>query len=179
MSLLKITRMRVKEGSPLNAVLADFLSSGEVHNISKSGKICVGSMMHSVKQYRLPVRMNKYLRCLRHDRTTTRCSLPRLCPKCSKEHTMEKDCLNEVRCTNCGDDHFSGNLACPNGQEKRRLLFDNAKKQRVNFFITADNQLHQNGPLQNGAFDEICSQHCNNSPYRFGKHPGRTNAQAI
>ena len=160
-SLSKITRMRVKEGLPLNAVRANFRSLEEVHSIIKASKICVGSMIHPVKQYRLPVKINKCLRCLRHDHTTKSCSMPRLCPRCASEHTMENGCPNEMRCANCGGGHFSGNSACPIVQEKRRLLLDSAKKQRAELLSIADNQQHQHEPAR-----EPGNQQCNDSPFQ-------------
>ncbi|CAF4950954.1 unnamed protein product, partial [Rotaria socialis] len=64
-SLYKITRVRVKDGSTLNAVIADFNTIEEVRTLIKSGKINVGSMTHPVKPCHLPIRINKYLKCLR------------------------------------------------------------------------------------------------------------------
>jgi hypothetical protein len=60
-SLLKITRMRVKGRSPLNAVRADFKSIDEVKTLIRSGKINVGSMIRPVIPYHLPIRVNKCL----------------------------------------------------------------------------------------------------------------------
>ncbi|CAF1076465.1 unnamed protein product, partial [Rotaria magnacalcarata] len=88
-SLYKITRMRVKDGSTLNAVRADFKIIEEVRTLIKSGKINVGSMIHPVKPYHLPIRINKCLKCLRHDHMTKSCSQPRLCPRCAEEHSLE------------------------------------------------------------------------------------------
>lgn len=70
-SLSKITRLRVKERSPLNAVRADFRSVDEVHSILSSGKIYGGSMILRLKQYRLPVRRSTNV-CLAYDTTTPR-----------------------------------------------------------------------------------------------------------
>lgn len=139
-SLSKMTRMRIKDGSPLNAVRADFTSVEEVRQIIKLGKICVGSMIHPVKRYYLPVRINKCQKCLQHDHTTKSCSSPRLCPRCATEHTMEFACSNDVRCANCGGGHFSGNSACPIVQEKRRTLLENSKKQRAELLVLAERQ---------------------------------------
>ncbi|CAF1176840.1 unnamed protein product, partial [Rotaria magnacalcarata] len=106
-SLYKITRMRVKDGSPLNAVRADFKSIEEVKTLIESGKINIGSMIHPVKLYHLPMRVNKCLKCLRHDHTTKSCSQPRLCPRCAQEHSLEHGCHNNEKCVNCGGDHIS------------------------------------------------------------------------
>ncbi|CAF3592426.1 unnamed protein product [Rotaria socialis] len=48
-SLYKITRIRMKDGSTLNAVRVDFKTIEEVRTLIKSGKINVGSMIHPVK----------------------------------------------------------------------------------------------------------------------------------
>ncbi|CAF3360716.1 unnamed protein product [Rotaria socialis] len=134
-SLYRITRMRVKEGSPLNAVRADFKSIDEVKTLVRSGKINVGSMIHPVKPYHLPIRINKCLKCLRHDHSTKTCSLPRLCPRCAEAHSLENGCPNHERCINCGgNDHMS---------EKRRNLVEQSKKQKAELLILTDRQQHQ------------------------------------
>ncbi|CAF1555653.1 unnamed protein product, partial [Adineta ricciae] len=123
-SLFKITRMRVKDGSALNAVRADFKSVEEVKTLIKSGKINVGSMTHPVKPYHLPIRINKCLKCLRHDHTTKSCTRTRLCPRCAEEHSLEHGCNNPEKCINCEGDHVSGHSACPIVQEKRHALME-------------------------------------------------------
>ncbi|CAF3146257.1 unnamed protein product [Rotaria socialis] len=143
-SLYRITRMRVKEGSPLNAVRADFKSIDEVKTLVRSGKINIGSMIHPVKPYHLPIRINKCLKCLRHDHSTKTCSLPRLCPRCAEAHSLENGCPNHERCINCGgNDHMSSNSACPIVQEKRRYLVEQSKKQKAELLILTDRQQHQ------------------------------------
>ncbi|CAF4980464.1 unnamed protein product, partial [Rotaria magnacalcarata] len=137
-SLYKITRMRVKDGSPLNAVRADFKSIEEVKTLIESGKINIGSMIHPVKLYHLPMRVNKCLKCLRHDHTTKSCSQPRLCPRCAQEHSLEHGCHNNEKCVNCGGDHISGHSACPVVQEKRRALVEQAKIQRSDLLVRAE-----------------------------------------
>jgi hypothetical protein len=120
-SLFKITCMRVKDGSPLYAVRADFKSIDEVKTLIRSGRINVGSMIH-------PIRINKCLKCLRHDHTTSSCIRPRLCSRCAEEHSLEHGCQNKEKCINCEGDHTSGHSACPIVQEKRRALVDQSKK---------------------------------------------------
>ncbi|CAF1927044.1 unnamed protein product [Rotaria magnacalcarata] len=144
-SLYKITRLRVKDGSSLNAVRADFKSIEEVKTLIRSGKINVGSMIHPIKPYHLPIRINKCLKCLRYDHTTKSCSRPRLCPKCAEEHTLEHGCPNQERSVNCGGDHISGHSACAVVQEKRRALVDLSKRQRAELLVLADRQQHQFG----------------------------------
>ncbi|CAF3341205.1 unnamed protein product [Rotaria socialis] len=142
-SLYEITRVRVKDGSTLNAVIADFKTIEEVRTLIKSGKINVGSMTHPVKPYHLPIRINKCLKCLRHDHTTKSCSRPRLCPRCAEEHSLEHGCPNHERCINCGGDHISGHSACPVVQEKRHALAEQSKRQRSELLILAEQQRHQ------------------------------------
>jgi hypothetical protein len=142
-SLFKITRMRVKDGSPLNAVRADFKSIDEVKTLIRSGKINVGSMIHPVKPYHLPIRVNKCLKCLRHDHTTSSCTRPRLCPRCAEEHSLEHGCPNKEKCINCKGDHASGHSACPIVQEKRRALLDQSKKQRAELLVLTERQQHR------------------------------------
>jgi hypothetical protein len=141
-SLYKITRMRVKDGSPLNAVRADFRSIEEVKMLIRSGKINIGSMVHPVKSYHLPIRINKCLKCLRHDHTTKSCTKARLCPKCATEHSLENGCENRERCINCEGNHISGHSACPIVQEKRQALVEQSKKQRAELLIRAEQQQH-------------------------------------
>ncbi|CAF0858230.1 unnamed protein product [Adineta steineri] len=141
-SVLKLTRMRVKDGSTLNAVRADFKSIEEVKAIIKLGKIYVGSMTHPVKPYHLPIRINKCLKCLRHDHLTKSCTLARLCPRCAEEHSLENGCNNPVKCINCDGDHTSGHSACPIVQQKRHALMEQAKKQRAELLVRADQQQH-------------------------------------
>ena len=63
-SLYKITRMRIKDGTPLNAVRADFRSIDEVRTLLKTGKMYIGSMINPVKPYYAPIRINKCMKCL-------------------------------------------------------------------------------------------------------------------
>lgn len=144
-SLTKITRMRVKEGSPLNAVRADFSTVEESRSIISAGKIYAGSMILPVKPYRLPVRVNKCLRCLQHDHPTRTCSKPRLCPKCAQEHSLGNGCSNEAKCANCGGDHYSGNSACPIVQERRRQLLLDEKKKRAELLVRTERKQHKWG----------------------------------
>lgn len=173
-SLSKITRLRVKEGSPLNAVRADFKSMEEVRRIIHHGKIYVGSMIHPVKQYRLPLRINKCMRCLRHDHATKSCSQPRLCPRCASAHPMDTGCSNDVKCANCGGDHYSGNSACPIVQERRVTLQENAKKHRAELLVMADQQQRHYEPYRQ---NEQRDQPANSVPPRPENQPGRSYAQ--
>ena len=141
-SLYKITRLRVKDGSPLNAVRADFKSIEEVKTLIKSGKIHIGSMIHTVKPYYLPVRINKCLKCLRHDHTTKSCTRPRVCPRCAEEHSLEHGCPNNEKCINCNGNHISGHSACPIVQEKRRALLEQSKIKRAELLVRAEHQQH-------------------------------------
>jgi hypothetical protein len=145
-SLYQITRMRVKDGSPLNAVRADFKSIEEAQTLINHGKISLGSMIHPVKPYYLPIRINKCFKCLRHDHTTRTCASPRLCPKCAEEHSLEHGCPNHEKCVNCGSsDHASGHSACAIVQDKRRALVEQAKKQRADLLVRTEQQLSQYG----------------------------------
>ncbi|CAF1009084.1 unnamed protein product [Rotaria magnacalcarata] len=77
-------------------------------------------MIHPIKPYHLPIRINKCLKCLRHDHTTKSCSRPRLCPKCAYEHSLEHGCPHQGRCINYGGDHISRHSASTVVQKKRR-----------------------------------------------------------
>ena len=176
-SLSKITRLRVKEGSPLNAVRADFRSMDEVRRIIHHGKIYVGSMIHPVKQYRLPMRINKCLRCLRHDHTTKSCSQPRLCPRCATAHPMDNGCRNDMKCANCGGDHFSGNSACPVVQERRMTLQENAKKHRAELLIMAEHQQHHYESTKHGEHGDLSTK--SRAPFRSRNQSGRSYAQVV
>ena len=102
-------------------------------------------MIHPVKPYHLPIRINKCLKCSRHDHTTKSCSRSRLCPRCAEEHSLENGCQNQERCINCGGDHISGHSACPVVQEKRRVLVEQSKKQRAELLVQMEKQQHQYG----------------------------------
>lgn len=141
-SLFKITRMRVKDGAPLNSVRADFRSIDEVKTLIRSGKINIGSMIHPIKPYHPPIRINKCQKCLRHDHTTSSCSHPRICPRCAEVHSLEQPCQNKVKCVNCGGEHISGHSACPIVQEKRQALVEQAKKHRAEMLVNSER--HQN-----------------------------------
>ena len=142
-SLFKITRIRVKDGSPLNAVRADFKSIDEVKTLTRSGKINIGSMIHPIKPYYVPLLINKCQKCLRHDHSTSSCSRPRLCPRCAQQHSLENGCPNKEKCANCEGDHISGHPACPIVQERRRTLVDQSKKQRAELLVLAERHQHQ------------------------------------
>jgi hypothetical protein len=126
-SLYKITRMRVKDRSPVNAVRAGFKSIDESKTLIGSGKINMGRMVHSVKLYHLPIRINKCLKCLRQDHSTSSSTRPQLRPRYVEEHSLEHGCPNQERCINCGGNYISGPLACPIVKEKRRALEINKK----------------------------------------------------
>lgn len=149
-SLVKLTRMKVKDGSPLNAVRADFRSRDEVTSVLRLGKIKVGSMVQPVKQYHLPIRINKCMKCLQHDHTTNTCTRRRLCPRCAEEHSLEKGCSNKEKCANCGGDHYSGHSACPIVQDRRRVLLDQAQRTKAELLVEVEQRLHQqnNGSRQ-------------------------------
>ncbi|CAF3974977.1 unnamed protein product [Rotaria magnacalcarata] len=102
-------------------------------------------MIHPIKPYHLTIRINKCLKCLRHDHTTKICSRPRLCPKCADEHSLEHGCPNQERCVNCNGNHISGHSACAVVQEKRRGLVELSKRQRAELLVVADRQQHQFG----------------------------------
>ena len=133
-------------------------------------------MTHPVKPYYLPIRINKCLKCLRHDHTTKSCSHPRLCPKCAEAHSLENGCPNQERCINCGGDHFSGHSACPVVQEKRRIIVEQSKRQRAELLVLAEKQQHQftyrqhdfpilHSPMQTNSFSQIANQ-ADNAPQR-------------
>ncbi|CAF3036224.1 unnamed protein product [Rotaria socialis] len=140
-----ITRLRVKDGSSLNALRADFKSIEEVKTFIRSGKIDVGIMIHPIRPYHLLIRTNKCLKCLRHDHTTKTCSRPRLSPKCTEEHSLEHGCQNQERCVNCRGDQISGHYACAVVQEKRQALVELSKRQRAELLVLPDRQQNQFG----------------------------------
>ena len=131
-TLSKINRIRIKDGSPLNAVRTDSKSVAEVRQIIELGKICVGSMIHAVKRYYLPVRINKCQKWLQHDHTTKSGSRPRLCSRCATEHTMGFACSDDVRCANCGGEHFWGSSACPSSKRKDEHYWKTRKNKEQN-----------------------------------------------
>jgi hypothetical protein len=121
----------------------NFKSIDDVKTLIQSARINVGSMMHPVKPYHLPIRINKCLKCLRHDHTTSSCIRPRLRPICAEERSLEHECPNKEKCINCEDDHASGHSACPIVQEKPRALLDQSKKQRAELLVLAERQQHR------------------------------------
>ncbi|CAF2081213.1 unnamed protein product [Rotaria magnacalcarata] len=135
--------MHVNEGSTLSAVRVNLKTIEEVRILIKLGKINVGSMIHPVKPYHLPIRINKCLKCLRHDHATKSCSRPRLCRRCAEEHSLEHGCPNHEKRINCGGDHISGHSVCPVVQEKRHALVEQSMRQRSELLIQTERQQHQ------------------------------------
>ena len=175
-SLCRITRMRVKDGSALNAVRADFKSVEEVRTLITGGKISIGSMIHPVKPYYLPIRINKCFKCLRHDHTTRTCTSPRLCPKCAEEHSLEHSCPNHEKCINCGSsDHASGHSACGIVQEKRRVLVEQGKEQKAELLVQTEKQ-HSQYRLQQSDFPTL-ENHDEQSTMSHGHRPGMNRTQ--
>ena len=142
-SIIKLARMKMKDGSLLNSVRADFKSKDEVTSILRLGKIKIGSMVQPVKPYFLPIRINKCMKCLQHDHETKTCIRPRLCSKCAEEHPLTNGCPNSEKCINCGGGHPSGHSACPVVQEKRRFLVDQAQKRKSELLVATEQRLHQ------------------------------------
>ena len=134
-------------------------------------------MIHSIKPYHLPLRINKCLKCLRHDHTTKSCSRPRLCPRCAEEHSLENGCPNPERCVNCGGDHISIHSGCPVVQEKRCALAEQAKQQRAELLVLAERQQHQHHYQEND-FPAVTNNNPLHSSSRVSTQPMNTSQRS-
>jgi hypothetical protein len=65
-TLVKLTRMFVKEGTLLNLVQADFKSIGQVKQLLHKQAIHIGKLEHPVKPSHPPARIEKCKKCHKH-----------------------------------------------------------------------------------------------------------------
>ena len=136
-SLVKLTRMFVKEDTPLNLVRADFHSISQVKQLLLKQVICIGQLEHPIKPYHSPVRIEKCRKCHSHDHTSATCQAPQRCMRCSQQHSFKDGCNNEIKCANCGQSHYAGHSACPHVQKKRREIADKNAQNRAQLLVRA------------------------------------------
>lgn len=142
-SIINITRMKSNNNKPLNLVRADFCSLAQCKKILNDGKITIGHMKNPVKQYYPPVKINKCMKCFSHQHNTRECtSLVQLCIRCGTDHPFNNDCQNEIKCANCGQDHYAGHSSCTEVQQIRKQISQNQKIKRAQLLINQEQMQH-------------------------------------
>ena len=136
-SLVKLTLMFVKEGTPLNLVWADFHSISLVKQLLLKQVIYIGQLEHPIKPYHAPVRVEKCRKCHSHEHATATYQGPQICMRCSQQHSFKDGCSNEIKCANCGQSHYAGHSACPHVQKKRREIADKNALNRAQLLVRA------------------------------------------
>ncbi|CAF4905646.1 unnamed protein product [Rotaria sp. Silwood1] len=120
-TLIKLTRMYSFNNKPLNLVRADFCSLQQVKKLLDDGRITIDHMKNLVKQYHPPAKISKCMKCYSHHHSTNECtSQVQLCIRCSLDHPYNNNCQNEIKCINCGQDHYAGHSACPETQHQQQ-----------------------------------------------------------
>jgi hypothetical protein len=140
-SLINLTRMISINNKPLNLVRADFCSAIQVKHVLNEGRITIGHMKNMVKPYHPPVRIRKCMKCYSHQHNTNECTSPvQLCIRCGLDHPFNNNCQNQIKCANCGQDHYAGHSACPEVQEIRRQISQNQKIKRTQLLISQEKE---------------------------------------
>jgi hypothetical protein len=134
-SLLKITRLIARNGTPLRAVRADFSSSKYFKHLISLREIELNYMKLQVRPYYSPFKINKCRKCFKHDHFTNQCTSKQLCIRCGEHHSFENSCFNEIKCVNCQQGHYSGHSSCPVVQEKRKHVADQQKVHRAQMLV--------------------------------------------
>ena len=142
-TLVKLTRMFVKEGTPLNLVRADFKSISQVKQLLHKQVIHIGKLEHPVKPYHPPARIGKCKKCHSHDHSSTDYQSPQLCMRCSQQHPFKNGCPNEIKCANCGQGHYVGHSSCRQVQKKRRKIADKNAQSREQLLVRASHRESQ------------------------------------
>ncbi|CAF2830813.1 unnamed protein product [Rotaria sp. Silwood2] len=133
-TLIKLTRMYSFNNKPLNLVRADFCSLQQVKKLLDDGRITIGHMKNLVKQYHPPEKISKCMKCYSHHHITNECtSQVQLCIRCGLDHPYNNNCQNEIKCINCGQDHYAGHSACPEVQQIRRQISQNQREKEHNY----------------------------------------------
>ncbi|CAF4497926.1 unnamed protein product [Rotaria sp. Silwood2] len=131
-TLIKLTRMYSFNNKPLNLVRADFCSLQQVRNLLEYGRITISHMKNFVKQYHPPAKINKY-------------------------HPYNNSCQNEIKCVNCGQDHYAGHSACPEVLQIRRQINQNQKEKRAQLLINLEQDQHNHYFNNNQSFPPLMS----------------------
>ncbi|CAF3973729.1 unnamed protein product [Rotaria sp. Silwood1] len=174
-TLIKLTRMYSFNNKPLNLVRADFCSLQQVKKLLDDGRITIDHMKNLVKQYHPPAKISKCMKCYSHHHSTNECtSQVQLCIRCSLDHPYNNNCQNEIKCINCGQDHYAGHSACPEVQQIRRQISQNQREKRTQLLINLeqDQQLHYNN--NNQSFPQLPStsiQQQQQQPQRYSSQP--------
>jgi hypothetical protein len=157
-SLVKLTRMMSVNNKPLNLVRADFCSASQVKILLKDGRITIGHMKNTVKQYYQPVKIRKCMRCYSHQHNTNECtSSVQLCIRCGLDHPFNNNCQNQIKCANCGQDHYAGHSACPEVQKIRRQISQDQKIKRTQLLINHEQEQHLQHGYNSQAFPPLPS----------------------
>ncbi|CAF4894084.1 unnamed protein product [Rotaria socialis] len=137
--LIKLTIMHSFINKPLNLVRADFCSLEQVKKLMDTGRISIGHMKNTLKQYHPPAKISKCMKCFSHHHNTKECSSQvQLCVRCGLNHPFNNNCQNEIKCVNCSQDHYVGHLACP----EVRQIGQNQKIKRTHLLINQEQDQH-------------------------------------
>ncbi|CAF3615143.1 unnamed protein product [Rotaria sp. Silwood1] len=159
----------------INDLRADFCSLQQVKKLLDDGRITIDHMKNLVKQYHPPAKISKCMKCYSHHHSTNECtSQVQLCIRCSLDHPYNNNCQNEIKCINCGQDHYAGHSACPEVQQIRRQISQNQREKRTQLLINLeqDQQLHYNN--NNQSFPQLPStsiQQQQQQPQRYSSQP--------
>jgi hypothetical protein len=117
-SVRNIVRMYGRDGKPIPSIRLDASTSSYISTFLKDGFINIGYGRYPVKEYSLPIRISPpCYNCYEHGHLARHCKNPKRCSRCSQQH--EGECLKEIKCVNCGGQHYPGQSTCPIVQRLR------------------------------------------------------------
>ena len=117
-SVRNIVRMYGKDGNPIPSVRLDASTYSYITTFLKDGFVNIGYGRHTVREYRLPIRISPpCFNCYEHGHLARHCKNPKRCSRCSQQH--EGECSNEIKCVNCSGHHYPGQSTCPIVQRLR------------------------------------------------------------
>jgi hypothetical protein len=140
-SVRNIVRMYGKDGNPIPSIRLDTASSSLISTFINDGFINIGHGRHTVKEYRLPIRISPpCYNCYKHGHLARHCKNPKRCSRCSQQH--EGECSNEIRCVNCGGNHYPGQSTCPIVQRLRAEKRQQQRQSTITYsYATAANRM--------------------------------------
>ncbi|CAF5181505.1 unnamed protein product, partial [Rotaria magnacalcarata] len=115
----------------------------QVKKLMDTGRISIGHMKNTLKQYHPPAKISKCMKCFSHHHNTKECnSQVQLCIRCGLNHPFNNNCQNEIKCVNCDQDHYAGHSECPEVQQIRRQIGQNHKIKRTQLLINKEQDQH-------------------------------------
>ncbi|CAF3774864.1 unnamed protein product [Rotaria socialis] len=158
-SLIKITRMFSTDNKPLNLVRADFNSLQQVKKLLHEGRITTGHIKNIIKPYYPPTKINKCMKCFNHHHTTKDCNSPfQLCIRCGQPHPYNNNCQNDIKCVNCGSDHYAGHAACPEVQQIRKQIRLDQKEKQTQLLVNLEKDQYKHYSYNNQEFPLLSTQ---------------------